>query len=81
MSFEMPDTLEGRKGELINQINLYTTEYDEFKSKGKAAAGSRAKKALTVVKKLITTVRRDIQSEIDAVKKAKKEAKKGAESI
>ena len=70
MAYELPKTADERRVDLNKYLETYTNEYKEFKEKGKKAAGSRAKKALTVVKKLITTVRRDIQEEISAVKKA-----------
>ena len=70
MAYELPKTADERMIDLNKFIETYQTEYKEFKEKGKKAAGSRAKKALTVVKKLITTIRRDIQEEISAVKKA-----------
>ena len=70
MAYELPKTAEERKTELTKHIEMYQTEYKEFKEKSKKAAGGRAKKALTIVKKLITTVRRDIQDEIKAVKKS-----------
>lgn len=68
-AYEVPQTADDRRLDLKKHIDIYTTEYTEFKDKVKKAAGSRAKKALTVVKKLITAVRKDIQAEIDATKK------------
>lgn len=69
MSYQIPETAEQRREDLNKHINIYTDEYQDFKDKQKKAAGSRAKKALTVVKKLITNVRKDIQEEIDSIKK------------
>lgn len=73
MSYKVPETAEARMADLTANITTYQTEYNEFKTKGKKAAGSRAKKALTTVKKLIISVRRDIQAEIDLLKKEKKD--------
>jgi len=70
-NFEIPKTADERRTEINKQIESYINEYKEFKEKGKKACGSRAKKALTVVKKLIIDVRRDIQDEIDTFKKEK----------
>jgi hypothetical protein len=69
--FELPQTAEKRMEELNKHVEMYIAEYKEFKEKGKKAAGSRSKKALTIVKKLIVSVRRDIQDEIDSFKKTK----------
>ena len=67
--YEVPKLAADRKKDLNDFIQTYVNEYGEFKEEGKKSAGSRAKKALTVVKKLITSVRRDIQEEINATKK------------
>ena len=67
--YDVPAKAEDRKKDLNDFITTYQTEYKEFIEKTKKASGSRAKKALTVVKKLITAVRRDIQDEIDKAKK------------
>ena len=75
MSYQVPQTKEERRKDFNDNLNIFNTEYLEFQTKKKSAAGSRAKKALTTVKKLITFIRRDIQAEIDLVKSAKKEVK------
>ena len=69
MAYDLPKTATERLIDLNKHLEIYQTEYKEFKEKSKKSCGSRAKKALTVVKKLITTVRRDIQDEINSVKK------------
>lgn len=74
MAYQVPETNDKRREELMRCFKEYSDEYEIFKTRNKKAAGSRAKKALTVVKKLITNVRRDIQEEIDAVKKQAKAA-------
>ena len=70
-NFDVPKTADERRTEIQNQINIYLTEYKEFQEKGKKACGSRAKKALTNIKKMIIDVRRDIQEEINSCKKEK----------
>jgi hypothetical protein len=69
--YDVPAKAEDRMKDLNEHILLYQTEYKEFKEKSKKACGCRSKKALTVVKKLITAVRRDIQEEVDNTKKEK----------
>ena len=69
MSYQIPQTADERKADLQKHLETYSNEYKEFKEKNKKSSGSRAKKALTVVKKLITAVIRDIQEEINSVKK------------
>jgi len=75
MPYLVPGTSVERKADFEKNLATFQEEYKEFKEKGKKAAGSRAKKSLTIVKKLITAVRRDIQDEIDALKKTKEEPK------
>jgi uncharacterized HAD superfamily protein len=72
-AYQVPNTSDERKADLNKYLEIYTQEYKEFKEKGKKVCGSRAKKSLTVVKKLITGVRRDIQEEIDTLKKSEKQ--------
>jgi len=72
--YEIPAKAEERMKAMNDQVLLFQEEYKEFKEKAKKSAGGRAKKALTIVKKLITSVRKDIQEEIIAVKKEAKKA-------
>jgi len=69
MAYMVPATAEERRNDLQSNFQTYLDEYAILCEKGKKAAGSRAKKALTVVKKLITAVRKDIQDEVDAMGK------------
>ena len=68
-AYQIPETADGRLKDLTESIEVYTTNYADFKEKGKKASGLRAKKALTIVKKLATNVRKDVQNEIDSLKK------------
>jgi len=68
-AYKIPETAEGRMNDLNEHIEIFKSNYLEFKEKGKKASGLRAKKALTVVKKLGTGVRKDIQEQINSLKK------------
>jgi hypothetical protein len=72
VKFEVPATIDARRDEMKKQIETFMSEYAEFKEKNKKSCGSRAKKALTNVKKMIISVRRDIQEEINNCKKEEK---------
>jgi hypothetical protein len=63
--YNVPAKAENRIKDLNDHILLYQHEYKNFKEQRKKVCGYKAKKALTVVKKLITAVRRDIQEEVD----------------
>ena len=69
MAYVVPATAEERKSDLDQNLAMYNEGMTEFKEKGKKAAALRAKKALTIVKKLLTAIRKDIQVEIDSFKK------------
>lgn len=69
--YEVPDDKNRRLDELRKHFDLFLSEYGRFKQKNRKVAGGNAKKALTVVKKLITAVRRDIQGDIDKIHRGK----------
>ena len=69
MAYVVPATAEERKSDLDQNLAMYNEGMTEFKEKGKKTAALRAKKALTIVKKLLTAIRKDIQVEIDSFKK------------
>lgn len=69
MAYQVPETAEERLAELKKHLEIYQNDYETFKTANKKSAGMRAKKALTVVKKLITPVRGDIQREVDSIRK------------
>jgi hypothetical protein len=69
--YVIPEKAEDRLKDLNDHIAKFQEEFKEFKEKSKKSCGARAKKALTVVKKLITSVRRDIAEDISNVKKDK----------
>lgn len=64
VKFEVPADAAGRMTLLMESLNVFNTEYADFKASGKKAAGNRAKKVLTSVRKLLTPVRRDIAIEV-----------------
>lgn len=68
-SYQVPETSEKRMDDLLKFIGEFKENYAELKEKQKKAAGSRAKKVLNNIKKLGTAVRRDIQEEINNIKK------------
>jgi len=72
--YEVPATAQERIDALKNFIKDFTNNMEDFTTMQKKAAGSRAKKILNGVRKLITPVRRDIQEQILSMKKKKEVA-------
>lgn len=67
--YQIPESAEQREKDLMGFMEEFSTNLEELREKKKKAAGGRAKKALNNIKKLATAVRRDIQEEINSVKK------------
>lgn len=65
--YEIPASPEDRETDLNKFFDMYRFERQTLKEKGKKAAGGRAKKALSIIKRLITLHRKDIQEEINNI--------------
>jgi len=68
--YEIPSTVKEREEALNANIKSFAEDLQLLREKGRKNAGNRARGALTTIRKLITSVRKDIAEEIKTVKKS-----------